>query len=81
MGIIPTASLVSVMAAIAEIPVVPEMPVMAMEPEKGAATAEYAMVLVAACGFAAVLFAVIKSDLVRTLVINLIKGAMELKKG
>ena len=39
------------------------------------------MVLVAACGFAAVLFAVIKSDLVRTLVINLIKGAMELKKG
>ena len=52
-----------------------------MEPEKGAATAEYAMVLVAACGFAAVLFAVIKSDLVRTLVINLIKGAMELKKG
>ncbi|WP_338120947.1 DUF4244 domain-containing protein [Bifidobacterium boum] len=54
---------------------------MAMEPEKGAATAEYAMVLVAACGFAAVLFAVIKSDLVRTLVINLIKGAMELKKG
>ena len=54
---------------------------MAMQPEKGAATAEYAMVLVAACGFAAVLFAVIKSDLVRTLVINLIKGAMELKKG
>ena len=50
-------------------------------PQKGAATAEYAMVLVAACGFAAVLFAVIKSDIVKNLVLALIKGAMELKKG
>lgn len=54
---------------------------MAVEPQKGAATAEYAMVLVAACGFAAVLFAVIKSDIVKNLVLALIKGAMELKKG
>lgn len=52
----------------------------ALEPQKGAATAEYAMVLVAACGFAAVLFAVIKSDAVKNLVIALIKGALELKK-
>lgn len=54
---------------------------MTVEPQKGAATAEYAMVLVAACGFAAVLFAVIKSDIVKNLVLALIKGAMELKKG
>ena len=32
------------------------------EPEEGAATAEYAVVLVAATGFAAVLVAILKSD-------------------
>ena len=37
------------------------------EPEEGAATAEYAVVLVAATGFAAVLVGIMKSDAIKTL--------------
>ena len=40
------------------------------EPEEGAATAEYAVVLVAATGFAAVLVAILKSDAIKTLLTN-----------
>ncbi|PJM78420.1 DUF4244 domain-containing protein [Bifidobacterium scaligerum] len=46
------------------------------EPEEGAATAEYAVVLVAATGFAAVLIAVLKSDAIKTLLTNLVKRAL-----
>lgn len=46
------------------------------EPEEGAATAEYAVVLVAATGFAAVLATIVKSDAIKTLLTNLIKKAL-----
>lgn len=46
------------------------------EPEEGAATAEYAVVLVAATGFAAVLVAILKSDAIKTLLTNLVKKAL-----
>ena len=48
----------------------------ANEPEKGAVTAEYAVVLVAATAFAAVLIAIVKSDVVKTLLTGLIKKAL-----
>ena len=48
----------------------------APEPEKGAATAEYAVVLVAAAALAAVLIAIVKSDVVKTLLTGLIKKAL-----
>ena len=44
------------------------------EPEEGAATAEYAVVLVA--GFAAVLVGIMKSDAIKTLLTNIIKKAL-----
>ena len=46
------------------------------EPEEGAATAEYAVVLVAATGFAAVLVGIMKSDAIKTLLTNIIKKAL-----
>ncbi|WP_231129381.1 DUF4244 domain-containing protein [Bifidobacterium choloepi] len=46
------------------------------EPEEGAATAEYAVVLVAATGFAAVLMAILKSDTVKTTLTNIIQNAL-----
>ena len=46
------------------------------QPEEGAATAEYAVVLVAATAFAAVLIAIVKSDVVKTLLTGLIKKAL-----
>ncbi|WP_428888435.1 DUF4244 domain-containing protein [Bifidobacterium dentium] len=46
------------------------------EPEEGAATAEYAVVLVAATGFAAVLVGIMKSDAVKTMLTNIIKKAL-----
>jgi Flp pilus assembly pilin Flp len=46
------------------------------EPEEGAATAEYAVVLVAATGFAALLVAILKSDAIRTLLTNIVKKAL-----
>ena len=46
------------------------------EPEEGAATAEYAVVLVAATGFAAVV-AILKSDAIKTLLTNIIKQALK----
>lgn len=47
------------------------------EPEEDAATAEYAVVLVAATGFAAVLVAILKSDAIKTLLTNIIKQALK----
>lgn len=47
------------------------------ESEEGAATAEYAVVLVAATGFAAVLVAILKSDAIKTLLTNIIKQALK----
>ncbi|KAB7788863.1 DUF4244 domain-containing protein [Bifidobacterium cebidarum] len=45
-------------------------------PEEGAATAEYAVVLIAATGFAALLVAILKSDAVKTLLLNIVKKAL-----
>ncbi|MCO6558646.1 MAG: DUF4244 domain-containing protein [Bifidobacterium sp.] len=47
------------------------------EPDEGAATAEYAVVLVAATGFAAVLVALLKSGAVKTLLMALVKKALK----
>ncbi|WEV64956.1 DUF4244 domain-containing protein [Bifidobacterium sp. ESL0732] len=47
------------------------------EPDEGAATAEYAVVLVAATGFAAVLVALLKSGTVKTLLMALVKKALK----
>ena len=44
--------------------------------DEGAATAEYAVVLVAATGFAALLVAILKSDAMKTLLSNLVKKAL-----
>ena len=52
------------------------MRTLAAEPEEGAATAEYAVVLVAATGFAAVLVGIMKSDAIKTLLTNIIKKAL-----
>ena len=49
------------------------MRLLTAEPEKGAVTAEYA---VAATAFAAVLIAIVKSDVVKTLLTGLIKKAL-----
>ena len=48
------------------------------QPEQGAATAEYAVVLVAATGFAALLTAILKSGTVKTMLLNIIKQALQL---
>ena len=50
------------------------MRLLTAEPEKGAVTA--AVVLVAATAFAAVLIAIVKSDVVKTLLTGLIKKAL-----
>lgn len=46
------------------------------EPEEGAATAEYAVVLIAATGFAALRVAILKSDAIKTLLTNIVKKAL-----
>ena len=48
------------------------------EPEEGAATAEYAVVLVAATGFAAVLVGIMKSDAIKTMLTNIVKKALNI---
>ena len=50
------------------------MRTLTVEPEEGAA--EYAVVLVAATGFAAVLVGIMKSDAIKTLLTNIIKKAL-----
>lgn len=52
------------------------MRTLAEEPEEGAATAEYAVVLVAATGFAAVLVALMKSEAVRKMLLDIVKQAL-----
>jgi len=47
-------------------------------PDSGASTAEYAMTLVAACSFAAVLLAIIRSAAVKGLLLEIIKKALSL---
>ena len=49
-----------------------------VEPQKGAATAEYAVVLLAATGFGALLVSILKSSAVKTLLMNIIKKALQL---
>jgi hypothetical protein len=49
---------------------------MGSEADEGAATAEYAVVLVAATGFAALLVALLKSDVTRTLLSNIVKKSL-----
>nr|WP_170112494.1 DUF4244 domain-containing protein [Bifidobacterium catulorum] len=46
------------------------------EPEKGLATAEYAVVMIAATGFAGLLVAILKSGAVKTLLTNLVRQAL-----
>ena len=48
----------------------------AREPEAGLATAEYAVVMIAATGFAGLLVAILKSSAVRTMLTNLVKTAL-----
>ena len=55
---------------------VARMRTLTVEPEEGAVTAEYAVVLVAATGFAAVLVGIMKSDAIKTLLTNIIKKAL-----
>lgn len=50
---------------------------LSQQPELGAATAEYAVVLVAATGFAAVLVALLKSDSIKSLLSNIIQTALQ----
>ena len=52
------------------------MRLLTAEPEKGAVTADYAGVLVAATATAAGLIAIVKSDVVKTLLTGLIKKAL-----
>jgi Protein of unknown function (DUF4244) len=44
--------------------------------EEGAVSAEYAVMTVAACGFAGILYEILKSDTVVNLVINVITKAL-----
>ncbi len=46
--------------------------------ERGAVTAEYAVVLVAATGFGALLVSLLKSDVVKNLLLDIIKKALQL---
>ena len=45
------------------------------QPDRGSATAEYAIVTVAAAGFAAVLVALLKSPEVRDMLLGLVRSA------
>ncbi|MCI1635019.1 DUF4244 domain-containing protein [Bifidobacterium sp.] len=48
------------------------------EPESGMATAEYAVVLIAATGFAGLLVAILKSGDVRELLMSIVKQALNI---
>lgn len=48
------------------------------EPESGMATAEYAVVLIAATGFAGLLVAILKSGDVRALLMSIVKQALNI---
>lgn len=50
--------------------------VLAAEPESGMATAEYAVVLIAATGFAGLLVAILKSGAVKSLLTELVNRAL-----
>ncbi|MCT6836975.1 MAG: DUF4244 domain-containing protein [Bifidobacteriales bacterium] len=50
--------------------------VLTSRPESGAATAEYAVVLIAATAFAGLLLVILKSDTVRSLLSALVKQAL-----
>lgn len=49
-----------------------------IEAEEGAATAEYAVVLVAATGFAALLVTIMKSETVRKMLLDIVKQALSM---
>ncbi|MCI1660634.1 DUF4244 domain-containing protein [Bifidobacterium psychraerophilum] len=51
---------------------------LAAEPEAGMATAEYAVVLIAATGFAGLLVAILKSGEVRELLVTIIRQALNI---
>jgi hypothetical protein len=51
--------------------------VAAAMPEAGATTAEYAVVLVAATGFAGLLVAILKSSAIRTLLTGIVQKALK----
>lgn len=47
-----------------------------MDPEAGATTAEYGIVMLAAVGFAGLLVAILKSDEVRQLLMGIVQNAL-----
>lgn len=48
------------------------------KPDRGATTAEYAITTLAACGFAALLVVVLKSDGIQNLITSVISSALKL---
>lgn len=50
----------------------------AQKRDSGAVTAEYAVVIIAATGFAALLVAILKSDAIRTTLTELVKKALKI---
>ncbi|MDO5662798.1 MAG: DUF4244 domain-containing protein [Brachybacterium sp.] len=59
-------------------PSAPGGPLQRLREESGAATAEYAIATLAACGFAAVLVALLASGEVRSLLMNIITSALSM---
>lgn len=49
-----------------------------MRDETGASTAEYAITVLAACGFAAVLVALLASDQIRAMLLGIITSALSM---
>ena len=48
------------------------------DPEEGASTAEYGIVMLAAVGFAGLLVAILKSDEVREMLLGVIRNALSI---
>ena len=46
------------------------------DPEEGASTAEYGIVMLAAVGFAGLLVAILKSDEIRGMLVDMVKNAL-----
>ncbi|OFT25020.1 hypothetical protein HMPREF3172_09200 [Brevibacterium sp. HMSC08F02] len=53
-------------------------PVRLRKPDRGATTAEYAITTLAACGFAALLVVVLKSEGIQTLITGVISKALNM---
>lgn len=51
---------------------------LAFKDDRGSATAEYAIATLAACGFAALLVIILRSDEVREALLSIIRGALSM---